>query len=292
MILITGSNSQLAKEFIKEFSLNNINYIALTKEKLNITNYFAINKVVMENNIKIIINCAAYNNVDLAEENHNDVFNVNSNGVSNLTEISEKYNIKLITYSTDFVFNGEKVRPYLESDNVNPVNIYGESKVQGEKVALNYDKSLVIRTSWLYGNGENFCTKVIIWAEKNEEIKIADNLISSPTNTYDLVKCTLNLLNGGKYGLYHVCNGGSCSKYEFAKYLLEKLNYNTKVIPVNSKEFNLRAKRGENTTLNCSKYIDEFGEIPNWKISLNNYIKNKKEKKYIKNIYINRLNGG
>lgn len=272
MILITGGDSQLAYEYRYIFDKNNRKYICFNKEKLDIRDFYKLEKISLDYNVKMIINCAAYNNVDLAEKEIEKAYDINSKAILNLVLISKKINAVLVTYSTDFVFDGLKKTPYTENDITNPINIYGKTKLEGENIALSYDKSFVIRTSWLYGNGNNFNKNIINWIKNMKEINIVNDQISTPTYAYDLAEYTLRLIESKKYGLYHITNRGECSKYEQALYLIEKLNKKIKINPVSTSYFDLPAKRPLYTKLCCEKAEKYIGNMPKWEDAMERYI--------------------
>lgn len=272
MILITGGDSQLAYEYRYIFDKNNKKYICFNKEKLDIRDFYKLEKISLDYNVKMIINCAAYNNVDLAEKEIEKTYDINSKAILNLVLISKKINAVLVTYSTDFVFDGLKKTPYTENDITNPINIYGKTKLEGENIALSYDKSFVIRTSWLYGNGNNFNKNIINWIKNMKEINIVNDQISTPTYAYDLAEYTLRLIESKKYGLYHITNRGECSKYEQALYLIEKLNKKIKINPVPTSYFDLPAKRPLYTKLCCEKAEKYIGNMPKWEDAMERYI--------------------
>lgn len=247
-ILITGSNGQLGTEFQNLFEKFNINYIAMPHEKLDIKEVSNLYEVLKHKSITHIINCAAYNNVDEAEKNPRKAYEVNGLGVKNLALISNKINAKLIHFSTDYVFDGNKKIPYKVSDKTSPINEYGKSKVLGEKYLKELsNKYLLIRTSWLFGGNKNFIKRVLEWSKKNE-VRLSYDEVSSPTYTLDLAKVTLFLIKEEVFGVYHITNT-PVSRYEWAKFILNKIRYKGKVIKVKRKEFNLPAKRPKYSVL-------------------------------------------
>ena len=273
-ILVTGSDGQLGKS-LQLVTKNNFkfNFFFCTKKKLNITNYDCLKNFIISNKISIIINCAAYTNVDLAQDNFNTANLVNCVAVRYLCELCHKYSIKLIHISTDYVFDGRKKLPYNENDKTNPVNNYGLSKLNGEKEILNscLEKSIIIRTSWLYSKyGNNFVTKIIDKLNSNKPFSVVNDEIGSPTNSLDLAMVIMILLSkttNKKPEIYHYSGKGYCSRYEFAKQIKKILKSDT-VIKIESK-INKESFRPKFTVLDNEKIMSKFGlENFDWKSSL------------------------
>lgn len=244
--LITGAKGQLATEFIKTLDRQKVNYIPLGREQLDISNLNQVIEVVNHHKPDIIINCAAYNQVDLSESTgHTTAFLVNSVGVSNLVYASNLTGSLLVHYSTDYVFDGQKEAPYTEDDQPNPLNIYGRSKMVGEElIKASTERHLIFRVSWVYGDGkQNFLYKLTQWAEKQPYLKIACDEFSVPTSTKTIVEATLKAIKKGLTGLYHLTNSGYASRYEWAKEYFKIKGVNKLIYPVYQSDFNLPAKR-------------------------------------------------
>ncbi|MDO4588817.1 MAG: dTDP-4-dehydrorhamnose reductase, partial [Fusobacterium sp.] len=219
MILITGANGQLGYDFQRLFDRLKEKYIKTDKESLDITDINKIREFVKNKNITLIINCAAYNDVDKAEDEIEECKKLNTSAPKNLAIIANEIGADYITYSTDFVFDGKKKSPYTEDDLVNPLSIYGKSKYEGEKEVFKIKpNSFIIRTSWLFGvANNNFNMQIINWSKNKNELKIVDDQISSPTYSKDLAYYSWELIKTKKYGLYHFSNNGEASKYDQAK---------------------------------------------------------------------------
>lgn len=290
-ILVTGANGQLGKtlkEVVDIFSINNPQYKWFFKshDEVDICDYEEIEGFVIENNIDVIVNCAAITNVDDAEDNRELAFKVNEMGVSNIAALSKEFGVFIIHISTDYVFNGEYPRLYNEDDVPCPVNIYGLSKMYGEREIIeNASEYVILRTSFLYSEyGNNFLTKIIELLDNwdgNETKRVVTDQIASPTYVRDLCQIILNLLpyaHRGMKEIYHFANKGLCSRYDFAC-MVETL-YKPCIIermfePCMAKEFKTRAKRPIFTVFDTRKIEDEFEiDIPFWvdslKICLNN----------------------
>lgn len=281
-ILLTGSNGQLGYDFQNLFDKLEVEYYATDYNELDITNDNKLEKFFNENkNFDIIINCAAYNDVDKAETDKEKCYLLNSEAPTKLAEICKKTGAVFMTYSTDFVFDGERKSPYTEKDTPNPLSVYGKSKYKGESDVLNaYEKSYVIRTSWVFGiANNNFNKQVINWSKNRNELNIVDDQISVPTYSKDLAEFSWELIKTGKFGLYHISNSGECSKFEQAKYVLEKIGWNGKLETAKTKDFKLPAARAEYTKLSSEKTEKLLGKkIPDWKDAIDRFLQEMKEK--------------
>lgn len=279
-ILLTGSNGQLGHDFKKIFNKKNIEYIATDYKELDITSDKDLNKFFQENEeITHIINCAAYNDVDKAETDKK-VWLLNAEAPKKLAEFSKKIGAIFVTYTTDFVFDGEKDSPYVEDDKTKGISEYGKSKAQGEKDVLEaYDRSFVIRTSWVFGiANNNFNKQVINWSKSRNELNIVDDQVSVPTYSMDLAEFSWKLIQTGKFGLYHITNDGIASKYDQAKYVLEKIGWKGKLGRAKTVDFNLPAKRPAYSKLDSSKVEKLLGEkIPTWQSGIDRFLEEMKE---------------
>lgn len=279
-ILLTGSNGQLGYSFKKLFDSLKIKYIATDYQEMDITDNEAMEQFFDKNsNFTHIINCAAYNDVDKAETDEK-VKILNITAPYKLAEFAEKMEAIFVTYSTDFVFNGQKKEPYIEEDTPNPASVYGKSKYEGEnKVLKIYNKSFIIRTSWLFGiGGNNFNKQIINWSKLRDSLNIVDDQVSAPTYSADLAKFSWKLIQTEKYGLYHITNNGEASKYDQAKYVLEKIGWKGKLNRAKTKDFNLPAKRPKYSKLSSAKVEKLLGEkIPTWQSGIDRFLLEMKE---------------
>ena len=279
-ILLTGSNGQLGHDFKKIFDKKNIEYIATDYKELDITSDENLNKFFQENEgITHVINCAAYNDVDKAETDKK-VWLLNAEAPEKLAEFSKKIGAIFVTYTTDFVFDGEKSSPYVEDDKTNGISEYGKSKAQGEKEVLKaYDRSFVIRTSWVFGiANNNFNKQVINWSKSRNELNIVDDQVSVPTYSMDLAEFSWKLIQTEKFGLYHITNDGIASKYDQAKYVLEKIGWKGTLGRAKTADFNLPAKRPAYSKLDSSKVEKLLGEkIPTWQSGIDRFLEEMKE---------------
>lgn len=275
MILITGAKGQLGYDFQRLFDKIKEEYIATDRDKLDITDIEKVREFVKDKNIILIINCAAYNNVDKAEDEPELCKKLNTDAPRDLAIVANEIRADYITYSTDFVFDGEKKTPYTEEDTPNPLSVYGKSKYDGEKEVFRVKpNSFVVRTSWVFGiANNNFNKQVINWSKNRDELSIVDDQISSPTYSKDLAYYSWELIKTKKYGLYHLSNDGEASKYDQAKYVLEKIGWQGKLNRAKTKDFNLKAKRAEYTKLDSSKLEKAIGKkMTSWQSGIDRFL--------------------
>ena len=275
MILITGAKGQLGYDFQRLFDELKEEYIATDRDELDITDIEKIREFVKNKNITLIINCAAYNNVDKAEDEPELCKKLNTYAPRDLAIVAKEIGAEYITYSTDFVFDGEKKAPYTEEDISNPLSIYGKSKYEGEKEVFKVKPdSFVVRTSWVFGiANNNFNKQVINWSKNKDELSIVDDQISSPTYSKDLAYYSWELIKTKKYGLYHLSNTGEASKYDQGKYVLDKIGWQGKLNRAKTKDFNLKAQRAEYTKLDSSKLEKVIGKkIPSWENGIDRFL--------------------
>ena len=266
MILITGANGQLGKEFQKFLSEKNREVLALDIQELDITDLEKTRKILKNIQAEYIINCAAYNDVDKAQEEWKKAFSVNALGVRNLAIVAAETGAELVHFSSDYVFSGNRNVPYTTYDRPNPINKYGESKVLGERFLKELNnKYYLVRTSWLFGDGEkNFLRKVLLWASSRQKIRVVDDEVSSPTCTSDLAKAVWDIIKIKAYGTYHITNS-SCSRYEWAELILKEINWQGVLERSKRQEFNLPAKRPDYTVLDNFGFKETTGyEMPSW----------------------------
>ena len=262
-VLITGASGQLGKEFVKVLSSKGIDFVALERKDLDVTNFEKAYKTLKEINPSVVINCSAYNQVDLAETQILQAFSTNAIGPYNLAITCREINAKLIHYSTDYVFDGIKKGLYTEEDSPNPLNQYARSKLLGEELVKQVlEDYLILRVSWVYGEGkQNFIYKLLQWAKEREVLQIAFNEVSVPTYTGFIVEKTLKALEKGLTGLYHLVPWGYASRYEWAKLTLKLFGINNKIlIPVQKEIFNLPAKRPDFSAMSCGIIEKDLGE--------------------------------
>ena len=277
-VLVIGSEGQLGLEFQKiSNSFDSLSWIFSTIKTLDLLRLETINSFLNNINPTVIVNCAAYTNVDKAETEPKLANTINYKAVDIISKWTSENNKKLIHISTDYVFDGLSKLPLSENSKTKPVNEYGSSKLKGEIACLKNDpNSIVIRTSWLYSRfGKNFVKTMINLMKNNNSVKVVNDQIGSPTYAYDLAKVIIEIImnNKNKSGLFHYSNEGEISWFEFAKSIREFYNLDCKIIGVSSKQFKTLAKRPQYSLLNKSKIKTTFNlEIPDYKQSLKNCI--------------------
>ncbi len=273
-ILICGCNGQLGKELIRRLEDTDNIILKTDSDNLDITNFKAVDYYISKNLPDVVINAAAFTNVELCEKEVNLAYKVNSLGPKNLAICSEKINAKFVQISTDYVFDGKSNILYKEHFKTNPLNVYGHSKLLGEQFTqLFCYKHFIIRTSWLYGDGKNFVKTMLKLAQNNKEINVVNDQIGTPTNSKDLAKCIINLIETEQYGTYNGSNNGQCSWYEFAKKIFEIKNIDVKVNPVTSKEFDSKVIRPEFSVLdNFLLKLINLDNFRNWEDALKDYL--------------------
>lgn len=278
-VLVTGANGQLAK-CIKEAALAkpNISLTLVSKQELDISKNEEVKAYFSNHLFDFCINTAAYTDVEKAESEQNKAFKINSDGVKNIAIQCEKFDVTLLHISTDYVFDGVKLEEYNETDVTAPINVYGASKLAGERhVSALCQKHFIIRTSWLYSQyGHNFYTSMLSHFKKGTALKITTEQTGTPTNANDLAKALLTIIESQKtdYGIYHYSNTGEATWYDFAIQILN----NTAQIPqanlASTNHYPTFAKRPQRSILDTKKIKETFGiVIPRWNERLKGFIK-------------------
>ena len=278
-ILVTGANGQLGKE-LREFSSlhTGLEFVFLSREDLPIHQFELVRNYFNTLKPAYCINCAAYTAVDKAESEKDLAFLINGEAVGVLAAICKEHNTKFIHISTDYVFNGDAGYPYTENFPTDPINVYGASKLEGEKQALQLDPAcIIIRTSWVYSSfGKNFVKTMMKLMSEKDEIKVIKDQLGSPTNAADLAETIFNIIAlchlqiyDWKPGIYNFTNEGIISWYDFAKAIKEITNSPCDVKPISTKEYPTPAKRPAYSVLDKTKIQNTFGiQLKDWKKSL------------------------
>lgn len=249
--------------------------------QMDITNSEEVTETIKKVNPDVVVHCAAWTAVDLAEESENKekVMAINVGGTENIARVCKKLDCKMVYISTDYVFDGYGTRPWEEDcKDYAPLNVYGESKLMGEKVvSLNLEKYFIVRIAWVFGvNGNNFIKTMLNVGKKFDTLKVVNDQIGTPTYTYDLSRLLVDMIETDKYGYYHATNeGGYISWYDFACEIFKQAGYKTKVNPVTTEEYGVsKARRPFNSRLNKTKLVDNgFTPLPDWKNALSRYLK-------------------
>jgi dTDP-4-dehydrorhamnose reductase len=284
-ILVTGGNGQLGKE-LREFSSlhTGLDFVFLSREELPIEQFELVRNYFNTLKPAYCINCAAYTAVDKAESEKELAFQTNGEAVGVLAAVCKEHDTKFIHISTDYVFNGEASYPYTENFPTDPINVYGASKLEGEKEAIELNPdSIIIRTSWVYSSsGKNFVNTMIRLMSEKDEVKVIKDQLGSPTNAADLAEtifniiayCHLQIYNWAP-GIYNFSNEGIISWYDFAKAIKQITNSPCDVKPISTAEYPTPAKRPSYSVLDKSKIQKTFGiKLKKWKDSLRTCISN------------------
>lgn len=298
-VLITGVAGQLGHDVMNELHKRGYEGVgsdiapqysgaddgtAVTKMdyvQMDITNSEEVTETIKKVNPDVVVHCAAWTAVDLAEESENKekVMAINVGGTENIARVCKELDCKMVYISTDYVFDGYGTRPWEEDcKDYAPLNVYGESKLMGEKVvSLNLEKYFIVRIAWVFGvNGNNFIKTMLKVGKKFDTLKVVNDQIGAPTYTYDLSRLLVDMIETDKYGYYHATNeGGYISWYDFACEIFKQAGYKTKVNPVTTEEYGVsKARRPFNSRLNKTKLVDNgFTPLPDWKDALSRYLK-------------------
>lgn len=297
-VFVTGVNGQLGHDTVNELvkrgytayssditpsylgDMDGTPVTSSTYVPLDITDSKAVTEVLATVKPDAVIHCAAWTNVDGAEDdaNRDKVFKINAEGTENIAHASKTIDSKMVYISTDYVFSGEGTKPWTSDEkDYAPLNIYGESKLKGEEaVSSTLSKYYIVRTAWVFGkNGKNFIKTMFKLAETQDTLRVVDDQIGTPTYTIDLARLLVDMVETDKYGYYHATNeGGYISWAGFAKEIFEEAGISTKVIPVTTAEYGMsKAKRPFNSRLDKSKLIiNGFKPLPTWRDALHRYL--------------------
>lgn len=278
-VFITGSKGQLGRELNRQLERmqqgGGVTELTLTDmEELDITNQRQVEEAVQAERPQVLINCAAYTNVDGCETNEQTAFRVNALGARNLAIAAYNVNAKFVQISTDYVFDGTQAAPRREWDPVNPQSVYGKSKLWGEQlVAAVNPRHFIFRTAWLYGEGNNFVRTMLQLAREREEIQVVHDQVGSPTSTVDLARCIVALIGTEAYGIYHATCEGQCTWYQFAVKIFELAGIKVRVIPISTGQLNRPAPRPLFSVLDnfMLKLIDQ-NRFRDWETALQEYL--------------------
>ena len=271
MILVVGSKGMLGQELMGLFGSA---ARGVDVEDIDITDLSSVQRVLVTLKPRMVVNVAAYTDVDGCETDAELALQVNGEGVAHLAMISKEIGAKLVQVSTDYVFDGGKDSPYLEDDAPAPLGVYGESKLAGEMNAKFNPDHLVVRTQWLYGHaGKNFVETMLRLAGERKELDVVDDQIGSPTWTYDLALAIKALIDKGCSGTYHAANSGFVSWNGFAREIFRQAGIEVTVNPMSTEKLERPAKRPLNSKLDCSKLTEDTGFVPEpWQEALKRYL--------------------
>lgn len=276
-ILVTGAEGQLGKQLkLLAPKFPYCQFLFATKKELDITNAHSVKNYFSGHSIDYCINCAAYTAVDLAEKNKDEAFLLNADAVATLAAVCEKRNTQLIHISTDYVFSGKLKKAYTELDDTDPINVYGQSKLKGEKLVLqNAPSAIIIRTSWLYSPfGNNFLLTMLRLMNEKESINVVDDQWGCPTYAGDLALAIMRIIKSGKSriytGIFNYTNSDATTWYQFAKSIKELSNNNCIINPIKTSDYPTTAKRPAYSVLDCTKILEAYQSVSirNWKDGL------------------------
>ncbi len=284
-VLVTGVKGQLGYDVMNELAKRNYDAVGVDVDDMDITDASAVNSVITDAAPDVVIHCAAWTAVDLAEDEDkiDKVRMVNATGTENIAKVCKKLDCKMIYISTDYVFDGEGTRPWEPDDERHPLNVYGQTKYEGElAVENNLSKYFIVRIAWVFGvNGKNFIKTMLNLGKSHDTLSVVNDQIGTPTYTYDLARLLVDMAESDKYGKYHATNeGGYISWFDFTCEIMKQASaYNpayadVKVMPVDSSSFPAKAKRPANSRMDKSKLTaNGFSPLPTWQDALSRYLK-------------------
>ncbi len=275
-VLVTGAKGQLGNDLLNEMAKRGIESIGVDVDEMDITDAGAVERVLRGSGADAVIHCAAYTAVDAAEDNAELCARINGAGTEHVATVCRSLDIPMMYISTDYVFNGQGERPWEPDDKREPLNVYGETKYQGElAVEKLLEKYFIVRIAWVFGsNGKNFINTMLRIGKEKGKASVVNDQVGSPTYTYDLARLLVDMIQTDRYGTYHATNEGLCSWYEFAVEIFRQAKLSMEVTPVTSAEYGARAKRPANSRMNRDK-LDEngFRRLPPWQDALARYLK-------------------
>ena len=276
--LIFGSKGQLGRDLMEVFH-RECEVVGYDLPEVDIADEVALQPLVEQFGPDLIINAAAYTNVEAAEDDMEGAFLANETGARNISELAAYHDVPVVYFSTDYVFDGKKSAPYLPDDPMTPLGVYGKSKAAGEHATMVANPHhFILRTAWLYGpGGNNFVEKVLAAAKSRPELKVVDDEVGSPTHTHDLAEAVLALVKTHHYGVYHAVNTGACNRFEFAQAFLALAGSKTPVKPCKSAEFPTKADRPYYSVLDTTSLTEASGYVMRpWQDALAHYMERRK----------------
>ena len=274
-ILVTGVNGQLGYDIVKECQKRNIEAVGVDVDEMDITNAKQVDKVIKKNKYDAVVHCAAWTAVDKAEDEIDACTKVNDEKKKNIVKVCKELDIPLMYFSTDYVFDGQGESEWKEYDERHPLNVYGQTKYEGELAVQTLNRYFIVRIAWVFGvNGNNFIKTMLRLGKAHGAVSVVNDQIGSPTYTYDLAKLCVQMIQTNKYGIYHATNEGLCSWYEFACEIFKQAGMNVEVTPVDSTKFPAKAKRPNNSRMSKTM-LDKngFDRLPTWQDALSRYLK-------------------
>lgn len=274
-VLVTGVKGQLGFDVMNELKKRGLEAVGADIEEMDITDEESVNRFIMDAKPDAVIHCAAYTAVDAAEENEDICRRVNADGTRNIAKVCKELDCKMIYISTDYVFDGQGSRPWEPDEERHPLNVYGQTKYEGELAVQELlEKYFIVRIAWVFGvNGKNFVKTMLNLAQTHDTLTVVNDQYGSPTYTYDLARLLVDMVQTDKYGIYHATNEGICTWYEFACEIFKQANVSIKVLPVSAAEYRAKAKRPENSRMSKEKLTENgFERLPSWQDALGRYL--------------------
>ena len=285
-LLVTGVKGQLGYDIVNECKKRNIEAVGVDVEEMDITDAKKVEEVIKDD---AVVHCAAWTAVDKAEDEVEACTKVNVDGTKNIANVCKELDIPMMYFSTDYVFDGQGEEPWHEYDERHPLNVYGQTKYEGELAVEALDKFFIVRIAWVFGvNGNNFIKTMLRLGKERGAVSVVNDQIGSPTYTYDLSKLVVDMIQTDKYGIYHATNEGLCSWYEFACEIFKQAGIwyefaceifkqagiDVEVTPVDSNAFPAKAKRPNNSRMS-KEMLDKngFNRLPTWQDALGRYLK-------------------
>ena len=275
-ILVTGVKGQLGYDVVQEGESRGLDMFGTDVDNMDITNAGQVKQVIEAYKPDAVIHCAAYTAVDAAEDNQELCRKINVDGTRNIAEVCKDMDIPMMYFSTDYIFNGQGENFWKEDDPKKPLNVYGQTKYEGELAVQELvEKYFILRISWVFGvNGNNFIKTMLRVGPQRGEVGVVADQIGSPTYTYDLAKLVIDMIQTDKYGAYHVTNEGICSWYDFACAIFKQAGLDVKVNPLTTAEYPAKAARPSNSRMSKDKLINAgFEMLPSWQDALSHYLK-------------------
>ena len=276
-ILVTGVKGQLGHDVVNECAKRGIETVGVDIEEMDITDAESVRRVITESNVDAVIHCAAWTAVDAAEDNEEACRRVNAQGTENIAKVCRDLDLKMMYISTDYVFDGQGERPWEPDDERHPLNVYGQTKYEGELAVEKYVKKFfIVRIAWVFGvNGKNFIKTMLRVGKERGAVSVVMDQVGSPTYTYDLARLLVDMIQTDRYGRYHATNEGLCSWYEFACEIFRQAGLDVKVTPLTTAEYGAaKAVRPFNSRMDKSKLkANGFEPLPTWQDALGRYLK-------------------
>lgn len=278
-VWICGASGRVGRKMTELLKKSGVELLLTDVDDVDITDYHGVMEYAHMNRPHYIVNCAGYTDVSLCEKHVEQAFKVNALGARNLSVAARMGKTRMVQLSTDDVFDGTTMVPYTEFDNPNPQTVYGKSKLAGENFVREFcNRHIIVRSSWIFGDGSGYLSKILKQAEEGAAIYAARDQSASPTGAGYLAAKIVELMEFAPDGLYHITGQGSCTRFEFATEIVRLAGYDAKVLPVSASEDRLTAMRPSYSVLdNLMLNMSDISLLPDWKEMLKQYLNHDKE---------------